>query len=211
METLIIQTCDCDRLNINSVLQCSFLCLLSPYGDRKEFWIIDAAGLGRWVMRWMKGGDDSSWLPGRNTPNLFTYGANVGVCRWLTGQLNQQSLQRQSKANHPPSLDELRRFATGWSFISFKQKMFAVDADVLWNLKFLTCFCFFFLNYKVLEHVWNNATADECETEKRQFIQINKCSLRSWLKVKRGESCLDALLPPIRNFAWIHCFFYVES
>lgn len=42
-------------------------------------------------------------------------------------------------------------------------------------------------------------------------IQINKCSLSGWLKVKRGECCLDGLLPPIRNYAWIHCFFYAES
>lgn len=29
--------------------------------------------------------------------------------------------------------------------------------------------------------------------------------------MKRGECCLDGLLPPIRNYAWIHCFFYAES
>lgn len=29
--------------------------------------------------------------------------------------------------------------------------------------------------------------------------------------MKRGECCLDGLLPPITNYAWIHCFFYVES
>lgn len=70
-------------------------------------------------------------------------------------------------------------------------------------------FCFF--SYKLLQHVWNNIAADQCETERSQHIQINKCSLRGWLKVKRGECCLDALLPPIRNYAWIHCFLYAES
>lgn len=47
----------------------------------------------------------------------------------------------------------------------------------------------------------HKATSDECGTKKSQYIPINKCSVSDWLKVKRGECCLDALLPPIRDYA----------
>lgn len=46
----------------------------------------------------------------------------------------------------------------------------------------------------------HKATSDKCGTKKSQYVPINKCSLSGWLKVKRGECCLDALLPPIRDY-----------
>lgn len=61
------------------------------------------------------------------------------------------------------------------------------------------------------QHVLYNGTADKCETKTGQYIQINKCSLRGWLKVKKRGVLSRRFIAPIRNYAWIRCFFCVQS
>lgn len=55
--------------------------------------------------------------------------------------------------------------------------------------------------FKMPQHVLYNATADKCETKKSQYIQINKCSLRDWLKVKKRGVLSRRFIAPIRNYA----------
>jgi len=57
-----------------------------------------------------------------------------------------------------------------------------------------------FFQAKIIQCVLYNATADKWETKTRQYIQINKCPLRGWLKVKKRGVLSRQFIAPIGNY-----------
>ena len=79
-------------------------------------------------------------------------------------------------------------------------------------MSWYTCYLPFLFYFSQKSHCkLYNATADKCKTKTGQCIQINKCSLRDWLKVKKRGVLSRRFIAPIRNYAWIRCFFCVQS
>lgn len=66
------------------------------------------------------------------------------------------------------------------------------------------------LKLEMPKHVLYKAAADKRQTKTRQYIQINKCSLRVWLKVKKRGVLSRQFIAPIRSYTSIQSFFCVQ-